>query len=130
MEIRVLKILLLTRKYAYLYPPPDKDKPIALNLQVPTIFNFINLIMNRLIENKKHSDSSNNTNRKVRHIQKPSSRKYKMRTTLRLFFVQHQHLFSNDFNYIWLIPPLFSNWHGEAKPAYWAKRGVIYIHFA
>ncbi len=51
----------ITRKYAHFSRPPDKDKPIALNLQVAAIFNFINLIMNRLVKNIPHLDFSNNT---------------------------------------------------------------------
>lgn len=53
--------LQVTRKYAHFPRPPDKDKPIAQNLQVSAIYSFINLITNGLIWNVPLRDSSNNT---------------------------------------------------------------------
>ena len=57
-----------TRKYAYLPRVHRKDKLVARKLQVSGIFNFINLIMNRLIGGAPLRDFSNNTKCEVRNI--------------------------------------------------------------
>lgn len=49
LEFRGLIVWHISRKYAHLSRPLDKDKPGAPTHQAPAIFNFISLIMNKLI---------------------------------------------------------------------------------
>jgi len=57
-----------TRKNAYLWRPHCKDKSGAQNLQASTIFNFINLTMNGLIEDAQLRDFQNHTKRYTQQI--------------------------------------------------------------
>ena len=98
--------LQVTRKYAYLTRPHRKDKVVARKPQASGIFNFINLTVNRLLIDRQLQGFWNNTKCEVRNIWKPSSGQYKMRTMLRIFFVQHKDLLADDFGHIALNPLL------------------------